>query len=160
MQKNKLIVIVFLILLTLSQLLFLNQVTYAEESQQFQGYNSDFNFKTDYEYKFLEYSFLTGENKLNLNNNLKNSAYISQNGNLNQGLISQIGNFGSLVEIVQIGNENRASVNQYANNTSAEIFQFGDNHDLSIEQWGNESKIYVIQSGNNFENKEIKIVQF
>ena len=160
MQKNKLIVIIYLILLTLSQLLFLNQVTYAEENQQFQGYNSDLNFKNDYEYKLLEYSFLAGENKLNLNNHLKNYAYISQNGNLNQGLICQIGNFGSVVEIVQIGNENKANVKQFANNTKAEVFQFGDNHDLSIEQWGNEGGIYVIQSGNNFENKEIKIVQF
>ena len=160
MHKNNLFIIIYLLLLILSSLVFLNQEIYAEEIKQFQGFNSEINFKTDYEYKLLEYNFLSGENKLDLCSHLKNSAYINQQGNRNQSSISQLGNFGSLVAIIQIGNENKASVKQYANNTTAEVFQFGENHDLSVEQWGHEGRIYVIQSGINLENKEVKILQF
>ena len=160
MHKNNLFIIIYLLLLILSSLVFLNQEIYAEEIKQFQGFNSEINFKTDYEYKLLEYSFLNEEDKLIHSNFIKNAASIIQNGNQNEGSISQFGNFGSVVELIQIGNENRAEINQFANHTKAEVFQFGNNHDLSIDQWGSEGKIYVIQSGNNLENKEVKIIQF
>lgn len=160
MHKNQLFVIVYLILLTLSQFLFFNQVTYAQEFQQFQGYNSELNFKSDFEYKLLDYNSQSEDSKSPFNNFIKNYAYINQNGNQNQSEIFQIGNFGSIVEVIQIGNENKTAVKQFASSAKADIFQFGDSHDLSIEQWGTEAKIYVIQSGNNFENKEMKIVQF
>lgn len=160
MYKNRFLTILFLILLILSSLLYFNQKIQAEDFQNFQGYNSEIDFNTDYEYKLIKYNFFSEENKLDLISHLKNSAYIKQQGNFNDGSITQIGNFGSLVAIIQIGNENSASVKQYANNTKAEVFQFGNNHDLSVEQWGNKGKVYVIQSGNNLENKEVKIIQF
>lgn len=160
MDKKKLIIIIDIIVLSLACLLILPQMIYAEELQQFYGYNSELDFKNDFEYKLLENKVLSNENRLVCNVFKKNFAYIHQNGNRNQGSITQIGNMGSTVEIIQIGNENKAKIKQFANYTQSEIFQFGNNHDLSIEQWGSQGKIYVIQSGNNFENKEVKIMQF
>ena len=159
MYNKRVIIIINLFLLTLLQLTFLTQIIYAEEASHFNGYKPDLDFKKDYEYKLSEYDFLNEENKLFFNNFINNSACINQNGNQNKGSISQIRNFNSIVEIVQIGNKNKAEIKQYASYTKAEIFQFGNNHDLSIEQWGTKGRIYVIQSGNNFENKEIKILQ-
>src|SRR6056297_1222923 len=159
MGRIKLIVFVTLLLIS-GYFLIAAEMIYAEEIQTFMGYNSNFNYQYDYEFKLLEYSFLNDGDKLVFNSFIKNSAYINQNGNHNQSKIFQIGNFGSIVEIIQIGNENNAVVKQFASSAKADVFQFGNNHDLSIEQWGNEAEIYVIQSGNNFENKEIKIIQF
>lgn len=163
MKPKRLIVLMIYIMLLISvQFIFISQSIYAEEIQQFNGYNSDLNFdlKADYEYKILEYDFLSKEKRSLKNHFINNFAYINQLGNQNQSSICQLGIFGSVVEIIQIGNKNKADLKQYANNTTAEVFQFGDNHDLSVEQWGSEGKIYVIQSGINLENKEIKIIQF
>ena len=160
MNKNRLVTVIYLIIIIISPILYFNQEIYAEDLQKFQEYNLEINFNTDFEYKSIEYDFLSERNKSDLSKPFKNFAYISQQGDRNEGSILQIGNFASVVAIIQIGNENRASVKQYANNTSAEIFQFGNNHDLSVEQWGNKGKVYVIQSGNNLENKEVKIIQF
>ncbi len=160
MRKIRLIVFIFVISLTFLHFFISNTIIYAEEINQFYGYNSAIDLKKDYEFELLEYSFLIEENKINYTGFIRNYAYINQNGEKNDSKIYQIGGSGSIVEIIQIGNENKATVKQFASLTRADIFQFGDNHNLSIEQWGTESKIYVIQSGNNFENKEIKIVQF
>ena len=158
MGKKRLIVFILFIILT--QLLIQTPKLYAEDSQKNYEYNSDIDFVKNYDYKFLEYSFLSGEKNLNFPNFMRRSAFINQNGNQNESNISQLGNFGAIVDIIQIGNNNRAEVKQFSNFTKAEVFQFGNNHDLSIEQWGSEGKIYIIQSGNNLEDKEIKIVQF
>ena len=162
MRQKKLIIMIYMALLISLQFIFIGQIIYAEEIPQSYEYNSelDFDLQNDYEYKLLEYNFLSRESRSLQNNFINNSAYINQLGNQNQSSICQLGIFGSVVEIIQIGNKNKADLKQYANNTTAEVFQFGDNHDLSVEQWGSEGKIYVIQSGNNLENKEIKIVQF
>jgi hypothetical protein len=160
MRKIKLCVYISLILLIFLQIYISTTIIYAEDIQQFYGYKSNIDFKKDYEFELLEYSFLIKENKINYTGFIKNYAYINQNGEKNESKIYQIGGIGSIVEIIQIGNENNAIVKQFASLTRADVFQFGNNHDLSIEQWGIEAKIYVIQSGNNYENKEIKIVQF
>ncbi len=160
MDKKRLVAVIYLMIIIISPILYFSQEIYAEDLQTFQEYNLEINFDTDFEYKAIEYNFLGEKSKSDLSKPFNNFAYISQQGNRNEGSISQIGNFASLVSIIQIGNENRTSVKQYANNTTAEIFQFGNNHDLSLEQWGNQGKVYVIQSGNNLENKEVKIIQF
>jgi len=148
-----------MIIFTLIQLVFLPQTSYAEELKQFYGYNSELDFENNFEYNLLENNLLVKENRLVFNNFRKNVAFINQNGNQNESSIFQIGSMGSIVNIVQIGNENKAKVKQFADYTRSEIFQFGNNHNLSIEQWGSQGKIYVIQSGNNLENKEVKIIQ-
>lgn len=160
MRKNKSLILIYLCILTISSLLFFNQNIYAENIKQFEEYNLELNLKTDYEYRLLEYSFITEDNSSTFNKHTANFVYINQQGNWNDSSVSQIGIFGSIVEIIQIGNKNKADIKQHANNTTAEVFQFGDNHDLSVEQWGSQGKIYVIQSGNNLENKEVKIIQF
>lgn len=75
MYKNRFLTILFLILLILSSLLYFNQKIQAEDFQNFQGYNSEIDFNTDYEYKLIKYNFLSEENKLDLISHLKNSAY-------------------------------------------------------------------------------------
>lgn len=158
MKQNKLI---FLILfMFFIQLLIQTSNLYAEDKPVIYEYNFDINFVKNYEYNLLEYSFLSGEKNLAFTNFMRRTVLINQNGNYNESSISQIGNFGSIVDVIQIGNKNKTAVKQFGNFTKTEIFQFGNNHDLSIEQWGSEGKIYIIQSGNNLENKEIKIVQF
>ena len=162
MRQKKLIIMIYMALLISVQFIFIGQIIYAEEIPQSYEYNSelDFDLQNDYEYKLLEYNFLSRESRSLPNNFINNSAYINQLGNQNQSSICQPGIFGSVVEIIQIGNKNKADLKQYANNTTAEVFQFGDNHDLSVEQWGDQGKIYVIQSGINLDNKEVKIIQF
>lgn len=160
MNQKKLRIAIYILVLILIKSLILSTAAYAEENQLTYGYNPEINFSKSYEYQLTDYSFLNKEEKLLVRGFIQKFASINQSGNLNQSSIVQSGILGSIVEVIQIGNENSANIRQLANFTKAEVFQFGNNHDLEVEQWGAKGKLYVIQSGNNFENKEIKILQF
>jgi len=160
MEWKRIIDIIRVISFSLIFLFILSQLIYAEQSNEFYSFNSEINFKENYEYQTIKYSYINEENIRPINHLIKRYASINQNGRENESKICQIGINNSIVEIIQMGNKNRAEVKQYANSTKAEIFQFGNNHKVNVEQWRSGGTVYVIQSGNNYEDKEINIVQF
>jgi len=160
MEWKRIIIVIEIIIFSLISVVGLTQIISADESQDLFRFNPEICFSNNYEFEVEEYNFIKKDHRLPRFNFDRRFASIHQEGNENESKICQIGITGSIVEIVQIGNKNKAEVKQYANSTKAEIFQFGNNHKVTVEQWRSGGTVYVIQSGNNYEDKEINIVQF
>ncbi|MFW6028699.1 MAG: hypothetical protein ACOCRO_00450 [Halanaerobiales bacterium] len=132
----------------------------AFEYDQFNNYDSNIKFEEDYKYDFSGINFLIENNNFHQNNRFNRFASITQNGFNNESTICQIGNIGSIVELMQIGDKNKANINQIANFAKTEVFQFGSNLDVSVDHWRSDTDIYIIQSGTNKYNERVKIIEF
>ena len=155
MEKTKFafIISIFIFLLLIIPIHYIS----AFENNQSFGYDFDINFNKGYSHIALQNNILIQNDKLNLYNPLRRFAIINQSGSLNESNICQIGNIGSLVELVQIGNNNKAEVNQSASFAKTEVFQFGSNLKVSVDQWKSDSEVYIIQTGTNKYNEKTKI---
>lgn len=151
--KVKFIIFIFIFLLVIT----LADNISAFESNAAYRYKFNNNFKKDYSHLELQNSFLMENSGLKSYNPLRRFAVINQSGSFNESSIFQIRNVGSLVELVQIGNNNNIEVNQTANFAKTEVFQFGSNLKLSVDHFKSDSEVYIIQSGTNEYNKRTKI---
>jgi hypothetical protein len=155
MNKTK---VKFIILIFISLLMLIPADNiFAFENNAAYEYKFSNNFKKDYSHLELQNNFLIENNVLKLYSPLRRFAIINQSGSFNESSISQIKNIGSLVELVQIGNNNNVEVKQTANFAKTEVFQFGSNLKLSVNHWKSDSEVYIIQSGTNEYNKRTKI---
>jgi hypothetical protein len=132
----------------------------AFEYNQFDGYDPNIQFEEYYKHDFSSSNFFIENNSFHRNNRSNRFASITQNGFNNESTICQIGNIGSIVELMQIGNNNQANVNQIANFAKTEVFQFGSNLNVSLDHWRSDTDIYVIQSGIDKYTQETKIIEF
>lgn len=127
---------------------------------QFNDYNSYIKIIEDYKHDFSNNNYFIGNNNFHLKNRFNRFASITQNGSNNESTVCQIGNIGSIVELMQIGDNNKANINQIANFAKTEVFQFGSNLDVSVDHWRSDTDIYVIQSGIDKYTEETKIIEF
>lgn len=134
-------------LLILAMLLVVSFNVFALD--QYQNRKNYFN-----QNQFTKYNFDADQNYNNTNyNNLKEDrklALINQKGKFNQADIWQEGKTGfNSALIVQIGNENQASIRQLVGNNKALVKQYGFNNKTNIVQVSSYNNLKVSQFGNN-----------
>jgi len=138
---NRNILLVFLLILLI--VTFFSAAIYAQDqnysSAQPQAKNYNFNLKT--EFNNSNYNSLKANKKL---------AVIKQKGSFNQADIWQSGtNSLNSALIVQVGNDNQASIKQFVGNNRALVQQYGFNNHAEVLQTSRYNNLTVSQFGNN-----------
>jgi hypothetical protein len=145
---------IFILLLLASAALFPFKV-YAQEAQNNFTFNNheftNFNYNVNREFDY--------SNHKNLKEN-KQLGVIKQKGRYNKAEIWQKSYstlYGSNeAYIVQIGNDNKASIKQFSGANRAMIKQYGFNNRAEIEQFSGYNNLRINQFGNN---DNLKIIQ-